>query len=42
MKPERWEQINELFQSAADRAPEERTAFLKRACGGDDRLRREV
>jgi eukaryotic-like serine/threonine-protein kinase len=42
MKPERWEQINELFQSAADRAPQERAAFLKGACGGDERLRREV
>jgi serine/threonine protein kinase/Flp pilus assembly protein TadD len=42
MKPERWQQINDLFQSAAERAPEERAAFLEKACHGDEGLRREV
>src|SRR5215468_8172415 len=42
MKPQRWQQINDLFQSAVERAPEERTAFLEQACHGDDGLRREV
>jgi serine/threonine protein kinase len=42
MKPERWQQINDLFQSAAERAPEKRAAFLEEACHGDERLRREV
>src|SRR5690349_11009706 len=42
MKPERWRQINDLFQSAAERAPEERAAFLEEACHGDQGLRREV
>src|SRR5437773_11005480 len=42
MKPERWQQINDLFQSAAERAPQERAAFLEEACHGDERLRREV
>src|SRR5437773_6143304 len=42
MKPERWQQINDLFQSAAERPPQERTAFLEEACHGDERLRREV
>jgi serine/threonine protein kinase/Tfp pilus assembly protein PilF len=42
MKPERWEQINDLFQSAVERAPEERAAFLKEACRGDEALCREV
>src|SRR6476660_7856621 len=42
MKPERWRQINDLFQSAAERAPEERAAFLEEACHGDQDLRREV
>src|SRR5256886_3045614 len=42
MKPERWQQINDLFQSAVERPPQERTAFLEEACHGDERLRREV
>jgi eukaryotic-like serine/threonine-protein kinase len=42
MKPERWRQINDLFESAAERAPEERAAFLEGACHGDQGLRREV
>ena len=42
MKAERWQQVNDLFQSAAERAPEERAAFLDEACHGDEGLRREV
>ena len=42
MKAERWQQINDLFQSAAERAPEERAAFLDGACHGDETLCREV
>src|SRR5919198_5980421 len=42
MTPERWQKINDLFQSAAERPPEERTAFVKEACHGDEGLRREV
>src|SRR6266567_3554103 len=42
MKAERWKQINDLFQSAVERAPGERAAFLDEACHGDDGLRREV
>jgi serine/threonine protein kinase/Tfp pilus assembly protein PilF len=42
MNPERWKRVNELFQSAAERAPEERRAFLNDACQGDEELRREV
>src|SRR5262249_629774 len=42
MTPERWRQINDLFQSAAERAPERRAAFLEEACGSDEGLRREV
>ena len=34
MKPELWEQINDLFQSAVERAPEDRAAFLEEACRG--------
>ena len=42
MKPERWRQINDLFQLAVERAPEERAAFLEQACHGDEGLRREI
>ena len=42
MKPQRWKQINDLFQSAVERAPEERAAFLEQACHCDEGLRREV
>src|SRR6266480_6943061 len=42
MKAERWKQVNDLFQSAVERASEERAAFLDEACHGDKGLRREV
>jgi eukaryotic-like serine/threonine-protein kinase len=42
MKAERWKQVNDLFQSAVERAPEERAAFLDEACHGDEGLRHEV
>lgn len=42
MTPERWQNAKEIFQAALDRAPEERTAFLEEACGGDDSLLNEV
>jgi eukaryotic-like serine/threonine-protein kinase len=42
MKAERWQQVNDLFQSATERAPEERATFLEEACHGDEPLRREV
>src|SRR5246127_598566 len=42
MKPELWEQINDLFQSAVEHAPEDRAAFLEEACRGDEALCREV
>src|SRR6201984_3189706 len=42
MKAERWQQVNDLFQSAAERAPEERAAFLDEACHGCEGLFREV
>src|SRR3954447_13763344 len=41
MTSERWQQVNDLFQLAAERAPEERTTFLQTACPGDEGLRRE-
>jgi serine/threonine protein kinase len=42
MKPERWQQLDKLFQSALEREPEQRAAFLDGACAGDEALRREV
>jgi serine/threonine protein kinase/Tol biopolymer transport system component len=41
ISPSNWEQIRALFQSALDRAPEERAAFL-RAQSNDDEILREV
>src|ERR1017187_2457895 len=42
MDSERWKQVNEVLQSALDRAPEERDAFLRSVCAGDETLEREV
>ena len=42
MNAQRWQQVNELFHSAVECAPEERAAFLAEACRGDESLRREV
>ncbi|MGO8818544.1 MAG: protein kinase domain-containing protein [Terriglobia bacterium] len=42
MKPERWEQVAQIYSAALERPGSERTAFLREACGGDEDLRREV
>ncbi len=42
MKAERWQRINDLFETASERAPAERAAFLEEACGDDEELHREV
>lgn len=42
MNPERCRQVDELFQAALERAPEDRSVFVSEACGGDDSLRLEV
>src|SRR5580693_1944974 len=42
MNSEQWKQVDGLLQSALDRAPEERHAFLRLACAGDETLEREV
>jgi serine/threonine-protein kinase len=41
-KPSRWEDAERVCFEALQRAPGERTAFLRDACGGDDALRQEV
>src|SRR2546422_5434533 len=42
MTPEWYEQIGELYHAALELAPEERTAFLDKACGVNAALQREV
>jgi eukaryotic-like serine/threonine-protein kinase len=42
MTPERWQRVKQIFDSALEYAPEQRSAFLSGACGGDDDLRSEV
>jgi non-specific serine/threonine protein kinase/serine/threonine-protein kinase len=42
MTPEQWQALNELFHAAIGRAPEERRAFLIRACAGDEALREHL
>jgi serine/threonine protein kinase len=42
LTPERWAQIEDLFQRVADCPPEQRNQFLAEACNGDSDLRREV
>jgi eukaryotic-like serine/threonine-protein kinase len=42
MDSARWKQIEQVYHAALVRPPRERTAFLERACAGDDDLRRAV
>ena len=42
MAPERWRQIEDIFNAALEREPPERPAFLENACSGDEALRRRV
>jgi eukaryotic-like serine/threonine-protein kinase len=42
MCPERWREVEELFQSAMERGPAVRGKYLDKACGSDPELRREV
>ena len=42
MTPDRWKRIEDLLQSALEREPEDRAAFLDAACAGDEVMRKEV
>jgi non-specific serine/threonine protein kinase len=42
MKPERWEQIGEIYHAALELPCGQRAAFLNEACAGDQELRREI
>src|SRR6202051_1238032 len=42
MEPERWRQIEQLYQSVLALEESKRSAFLDDSCSGDEALRREV
>ena len=42
MTPERWQQVQEIFNSAIKCRPDERDSFLSEVCSDDEALRREV
>jgi hypothetical protein len=42
MKPERLQQIEQVYHAALEREPSQRAAFLEVACSGDHELRKEV
>jgi TolB-like protein/predicted Ser/Thr protein kinase len=42
MTPERWQQVEKLYQAALEREPSQRAAFLQEACAGDEVIRQEV
>jgi serine/threonine protein kinase len=42
MTPERWQQVDEIFQAAIELDPPQRAAFLDTSCAGDEELRSEV
>ena len=39
---DRWKRVVEVFDSAVDRDPTERSSFVHQACTGDEDLRRQV
>ena len=42
MTPERWQQVQRFYQFALGQERNKRADFLKKACTGDEELRREV
>jgi len=42
MTPERWRQIEQIYDSTLEREESQRSSFLKEACAGDEELRQEV
>jgi serine/threonine protein kinase len=42
LSDDRWQQIEDIFHRAAELAPAARPVFLRRACGANESLRREV
>lgn len=42
MTPERWQQLNDLFEAASELEPGPRAIFLDKACAGDQAMRQEL
>jgi len=42
MTPERWQEIDQLYQAALDQEAADRSKFISSACANDSELRREV
>src|SRR6185436_12901030 len=42
MTPERWRQVEEIFQAALDLSPEDRDRYVLDVCKEDTELRRDV
>jgi serine/threonine-protein kinase len=42
MKPERWREVERLYNAALELEPAQRALFLAKACAGDQSLRAEV
>src|SRR5579859_349611 len=42
MDPQQWKQVDNLLHQALERPPQDRDAFLRQACAGDEALEREV
>ena len=42
MISERWKRVEEIFQAALDRSPDERKQFIAEACAGDEKLCAEI
>jgi serine/threonine protein kinase/tetratricopeptide (TPR) repeat protein len=42
MTPERWKQVEEVFQTALDLQADERHRYIETACAGDETLREQV
>jgi len=42
MESERWQQVDKILEAALEQEESERSAFLEKACAGDESLRKEV
>src|SRR5690348_11512529 len=42
MTPERWRQVEEIFQAALDLSPDERDRYVSQVCAADNELKRDV
>ena len=42
MSPERFQKVEEIYHAARELEPSGRSAFLARACDGNEELRREL